>query len=49
MNAMAATDTSRKNGRRTFSLVDWSSPQAPPRFFARISVTWFFQTSTVPG
>ena len=49
MNAMAATETSRKNGRRTFSLVDWSRPHAPPRFLARMSARWFFQTSTIPG
>jgi hypothetical protein len=37
MNAIAATETRRKNGRRTFSLVDWRRPQAPPRFLARMS------------
>ena len=49
MNAIAATETSKKNGRRTFSLVDWSKPHAPPRFRARTSVTWRAQISSVPG
>ncbi len=48
MNAIAATETRRKNGRRTLSLVDWRSPQAPPRFSAWMSAMCPFQTST-PG
>ena len=32
MKAIAAAETSKKNGRRTFSFVAWRRPQAPPRF-----------------
>src|SRR5580765_7123397 len=43
MNVIAAIDTRRKNGRRTFSLAPWSKPHAPPRFFASVKVRWLSQ------
>jgi len=46
MNAIAATETSRKNGRRTFSLSLWRSPHAPPLFFARTNMRWLSMTVT---
>src|SRR5579862_9270339 len=49
MNAIAATETKRKNGRRTFSVVPWSRPHAPPLFLARMNAMWSFQTLTMPG
>ena len=43
MNVIAAIETRRKNGRRTFSLAPWRSPQAPPRFRAKVKVRWLCQ------
>src|ERR1700722_1248954 len=49
MNVIAATETRRKNGRRTVSLAPCKSPQAPPRFRASVNVRWVCQSGTTGG
>ena len=49
MKAIAASETSRKKGRRTDSSALESSPHAPPLFLASMNAMWFLQMGMAEG